>query len=242
MTVNPVRAEGRGELPTVPAVTDISAVQAVHDRGAIEELAQVAGAHGFVSAHVLPNWVPLLTTLLKCTSTLVGSPIGFPSGGATTRTKLGETSELLALGVGELDVMLNVGRLRSGDRAYVEEELTAIVREVAGAVPLRAILEVGVLEKSEIRVACELAIETGFTYVKTGTGWTGTPTSLEMVRLITQCVGERILVKASGGIRDLATMRAMWDLGVSRFGINVHTALALVTTQAAGETKKEVAR
>ena len=240
MNVSPARAEGRGELPAVSAVTDLSAVQTADGRGAIEELAHTARAHGFVSAHALPNWVPLLTSLLNTTPTLVGSPVGFPSGGATTRTKLAEASELLAMNVGELDVMLNVGRLRSGDLAYVEEEMTAIVREVAGAVPLRAILEVSVLERSEIRVACELAIETGFTYVKTGTGWTGAPTSLDTVRFITQCVGNRILVKASGGIRDLTTMRAMWDLGVSRFGINLHTALALVVEQATDERKDKV--
>ncbi|MFD0664672.1 2-deoxyribose-5-phosphate aldolase [Thermocatellispora tengchongensis] len=161
------------------------------------------------------------------------------SGGATTRTKLAEAGELLEAGAGELDVVIAVGRLRSGDSEYVRRELAQVVALVDGAVPLRAIIEVGHLDDREIGEATRAAVDAGVPWVKTGTGWSGVPTTEHHVRLIAEAARGRAGIKAAGGIRDVATIRAMEALGVARFGMNARAAIAAV---AAYDERAEVAR
>lgn len=207
---------------------DISCVQAQHARADIDELVRQAVAGGFVSAHVLPEWLGYLREKLEGTGVLAGSPVSFPSGGATTPTKVAEASELLALGAQELDVVVAIGRLRSGDDDYVTRELAAIVEVVDGRVPLRAILEVGRLDDDDIRRGVDAAIAAGVPWIKTGTGWSGVPTSIAHIRLIAERAAGRAALKAAGGIRELETVRAMAELGVTRFGMNATAALAAV--------------
>lgn len=207
---------------------DISCVQASHSRADVEELARRAASGGFVSAHVLPGWLPVLRDLLTGSGVLAGSPVGFPSGGATTATKVAEARELLDLGAQELDVVIAIGRLRSGEDEFVAEQLAAVVDTVGGRVPLRAILEVGHLDEAEIRRGVEAAIDAGVPWIKTGTGWSGRPTTVEHVRIIADQAAGRAALKAAGGIRDVATIRAMADLGVTRFGMNADAATAAI--------------
>jgi len=207
---------------------DISCVQAQHARADIDELVRQAVAGGFVSAHVLPEWLGYLRERLDGTGVLAGSPVSFPSGGATTATKVAEASELLSLGAQELDVVVAIGRLRSGDDDYVTDELAAIVEVVDGRVPLRAILEVGRLDDDDIRRGVDAALAAGVPWIKTGTGWSGVPTSIAHIRLIADRAAGRAALKAAGGIRDLETVRAMAELGVTRFGMNATAALAAV--------------
>lgn len=221
-------------LADLPGHVDISCVQAEHDRADVERLAADARRGGFVSAHVLPNWLPVLRELLDGSSVLAGSPVAFPSGGATTATKVAEARELLALGAQELDVVVAIGRLRSGETRYVRDELAAIVAEVDGRVPLRAILEVGRLDEDAIRRGVDAAIDAGVPWIKTGTGWSGVPTTVRHIEVIAEQAAGRASLKAAGGIRDLETVRAMAALGVTRFGMNAGVALALA--QAASET------
>lgn len=206
---------------------DISCVQASHTRKDIEALAEIAATNSFVSAHVLPNRLPELKQLLLGTGVLAGSPVGFPSGGGSSATKLAEADELLAAGVEELDIVANIGRLRSGEDSYVRDEVRRIVDVVAGRLPVRLILEVSRLDHDDIRRGCEIAIDAGVDYVKTGTGWAG-PTTLEHVEVISAHVAGRIAVKAAGGIRTLEQVEAMRELGVTRFGINDAVAVDLV--------------
>jgi len=207
---------------------DISCVQAQHARADIDELVRQAVAGRFVSAHVLPEWLGYLRERLDGTGVLAGSPVSFPSGGATTATKVAEASELLSLGAQELDVVVAIGRLRSGDDDYVTDELAAIVEIVDGRVPLRAILEVGRLDDDDIRRGVDAALAAGVPWIKTGTGWSGVPTSIAHIRLIADRAAGRAALKAAGGIRDLETVRAMAELGVTRFGMNATAALAAV--------------
>jgi len=207
---------------------DISCVQAQHTRDDIDDLARRAIAGGFVSAHVLPTWLPYLRERLEGSTVLAGSPVAFPSGGASTATKVAEALDLLAQGVQELDVVVAIGRLRSGDDAFVERELGAVVEAVDGRVPLRAILEVGRLDDDDIRRGVDAAIAAGVPWIKTGTGWSGIPTSLDHIRLIAERAACRAALKAAGGIRDIETVRAMAELGVTRFGMNAEAALAAV--------------
>ncbi len=223
-------------LADLAAHIDISCVQARHSRADVEELARRAIAGRFVSAHVLPNWLPVVRDLLDGSGVLAGSPVGFPSGGATTATKVAEARELLDLGAQELDVVVPIGRLRSGETDYVTRELAAVVEVVADRVPLRAILEVGYLDDDQIRDGVDAAISAGVPWIKTGTGWSGMPTTIEHIRVIADQAAGRASLKAAGGVRDIETIRAMAALGVTRFGMNADAAVAAVAAASESST------
>ena len=227
-------------LTDLPGHIDISCVQAQHDLDDLRRLAALAREHRFVAAHVLPNWVPVMRDLLDGASTLTGSPVGFPSGGPTTATKVAEATELLELGAQELDVVAPIGRLRSGDTDYAVRELRAVVDAVDGRVPLRVILEVGHLDDDTIRAGVDAALEAGVPWIKTGTGWSGIPTTLAHIELIAQRTAGRAKLKAAGGIRDLDTITRMAELGVTRFGMNSAAAVAVVTASAPSPAAEEV--
>ena len=196
-------------------------------------LAASAREGGFINAHVLPHWVPLLRDLLEGSGTLAGAPVGFPGGGHGTEIKLAEAEWLVRHGVQELDVVVNIGRLRSGDDAYVRGELEAVRSVVPAPIPLKVILEVSLLTPDEVRRGATLAVETGADFIKTGTGWTGVRVDLATVRLIREVVGDRAQIKASGGLRDLDTVLAFEREGVERFGIGVEPALAILAEERA---------
>lgn len=212
---------------------DISAVQARHTESDVAELARAALAGDYLAAHVLPAWVPLLRELLDGSTTNAGAPVGFPSGGSPTAVKVAEAAWLLAAGVDELDVVINVGRLRSGQDAWVTDDLRAVFDEVAGRVPMKVILETGHLDDDELRRGCAAALAAGARSVKTGTGWAGHTTTVEEVRVIREAVGPEAEIKASGGIRGLAVVRAMLAAGATRFGVNAAAAAQLLEEAAA---------
>jgi deoxyribose-phosphate aldolase len=217
----------------VARLTDISAVRTPHGEAEIREMVESARRYSFFAVHVLPCWVPFLRSLLaSCPEVLAGAPVGFPAGAHRTDIKTAEARALVADGVQEMDMMLNVGKLRSGDRRYVLEDIRAVV-EAASPVPVKVIIEAPLLDDDQIRLACDLCIQGGAAFVKTSTGWLPGGSTLPMVRLITSHVGGAIQVKAAGGIRDVRTVLEMRRLGVARFGINLHTAVQIVTEVAA---------
>jgi deoxyribose-phosphate aldolase len=212
----------------IERMIDISVVQASNGYEDVKQLAEYAKNRKFCAVHALPTWVPTLREMMKGNhDTLVGSSVGFPSGGHSTHTKIFEAKQLIADGAQEMDVMMNVGRLKSGHYDFVENELKALV-DVAGNMTLKVIIETGYLTTDEIKKACELCINAGADYVKTGSGWTTAVTTLEIVSLMVSFVGGSIKVKASGGIRDLATVRKMHQIGVSRFGINMQSSIKIL--------------
>ncbi|MCX5478606.1 deoxyribose-phosphate aldolase [Kaistia geumhonensis] len=207
---------------------DISAVQAFHTEADVRSLADLAVAQGFVAAHALPNFVPLLRSLIpEGGRTLVGGPIGFPAGGHMTAIKVTEAKALREAGADELDLMMNVGRLKSGDLAYVRDEVAAVI-EAAAPVPIKVIIELHHLTDAEMETAAEIVAASGAAFVKTGTGWTPAAATLPRIRRIAAVVAGRAGIKASGGIRDLDTVAAMVGMGVTRFGINTTSATELV--------------
>lgn len=212
----------------IAGMIDISAVQAFHGIIEIMEMVESAKQYGFYSIHTLPCWVGEVRRLMPETSgILVGGPIGFPSGGHTTNIKVAEARELLSDGAQEMDLMMNLGKFLSGDYAYVESEIARLV-DTAGNVPLKVIMEVHHLNADQIKKACELCINAGAAFVKTGTGWSPSGATLDVIGLITGFAGDAIKVKAAGGIRDLSTLLKMLDMGVARFGINQNSAIDII--------------
>jgi deoxyribose-phosphate aldolase len=207
---------------------DISAVRAEHGEREILEMVHRAKEHRFVAVHVLPSWVAFLKAQLAGEQDiLVGAPVGFPAGGHATATKVAEARQLVADGAQELDMVLNIGHLRSGHHELVRQDIRAVV-EAAGGLPIKVILEVHHLGGDEIKRACEHAIAAGAAFVKTATGWAPSGATLETIRLITSFVGSAIQVKAAGGVRDLATVVAMLGMGVTRFGVNLDSSIQLL--------------
>jgi len=212
----------------IARLIDVSTVRTPHGEAEIRQLVRSAREYRFISVHALPCWVSLLSDLLAADPDIyVGAPIGFPSGAHKTKTKLTEAEQLLADGAQEMDLMINVGMLRSGRFGYVEDEIKAVV-QLAGDVEIKVILEVHCLTEDEIKKACELCINAGAAFVKTSTGWLPGGATLETVSLISNFVGDAIKIKASGGIRDLGTLAQMYAMGVARFGINVQASMELI--------------
>lgn len=212
----------------VARLIDISAVQAPHRESDVRQLAEIAVADGFEAAHVLGTWVPLLVELLDGTPTRVGAPVGYPSGGSPTVAKVAEAAWLVDAGVDELDVVIAIGRLRSGHDAAVRDDLRAVVDAVAGRAPLRAILETAHLDDAELRRGTALALEAGISALKTGTGWAGHATSAEEVAAIRDVAGPDAAIKAAGGVRSLARMKELQAAGATRFGVNTDAARRLL--------------
>lgn len=215
------------DIPTLVKLTDLSCVHTEHSEEDIRDMAAVVKKYGFICAFTLPAHTPLMLELLKDRpEIMVGGNVGFPDGSATTRCKVAEARELVEMGVHELDMVVNVGWLRSGKLERVEDDLRAVVSAVDK--PVKVILECHYLTNEQIVAGCEAAIRAGATFIKTGTGWAPTGATLENTRLILDTVRGRCKVKASGGIRDMATIDAMRAAGVHRFGIGMRAAAALL--------------
>lgn len=216
----------------VAQLIDISAVQAQHGDEEIRAMVAAATEHHFVAVHVLPCWVPFLKGQLAGSDVMIGAPVGFPAGAHRSEIKAAEARYLVQDGVHEMDMMLNVGKLRSGEDRYCEDDIRAVV-EAARPVPVKVILEVHHLDRDQMRRACGAAIRAGADYVKTATGWAPSGATLEVVEFLTSFCGTAIKVKAAGSIRTLDTLLSMRAMGVARFGINLHSAVEIVRSVAA---------
>jgi len=163
-------------------------------------------------------------TALSGTAIRVGIPIGFPLGGHTTKTKVAEAVEAVARSAQVLDMVINVSRLKSGDREYVRQDIAEVVNATPG-IEHKVILETCYLTQQEKRTACQLVVEAGADYVKTSTGFGPAGATVEDVRLMKETVAGRVKVKASGGIRDWKTTLAMLEAGADRIGTSASLAI-----------------
>lgn len=220
-------------LHELARMIDLSAVRAEVDVFEVRCLAETAKKYNCVCTFVLPSHLPELISLLADSPDVgVGAVVGFPSGAHSTSIKVAEAREQLAQGVTELDMVINVGMLRSGQDHYVEDDIRAVV-EAAGKTPVKVILEVHHLTDEEIVRGCQLAVRAGAAFVKTGTGWASSGATLHNVKLMKAAVGDSARVKAAGGIRDLQTVAAMIGLGVSRFGVGLRSGVNILEQCAA---------
>ena len=188
-------------------------------REQIVRLCREAREHGFFAVVVNPDHVKLAVEELDQRGVRVATVIGFPLGATLTSVKRFEANETLRLGAREIDMVLNLGALKSGNREHALDDIRAVaeVTHDHGAL-LKVILETGLLTDDEKKLACELSVTAGADYVKTSTGFLGGGAIVTDVTLMRQVVGPKLGVKASGGIRTAATALAMIAAGASRIG------------------------
>jgi len=185
----------------------------------IRAFCAVVRKYGFATAYVLPANLGVVREELQGCPTKIGTAIGFPFGTQTTRIKLLECEEAVQLGAEELDVVINIGALKSGNVRLVQNELRQLV-EVVKPRPLKVILEVCYLTRQEISIGVQICCDVGAAYVKTATGFGARATSLEDVKVLVREAAGRIRVKVAGGVRDLRTLLKMYQIGADRFGVS----------------------
>ena len=224
-------------LKNLGRMIDISGVRTDVTLGEVDQIVAAAKHYRFICAFVMPCFTPRLVGMLKDSPDIfVGGTVGFPSGADTTTIKVQNAKEQIAAGVDELDMVINVGALKSGLYSMVEDDIRAVVGAANGK-PTKCILEVAYLTDDEIRRGAELAVKAGIDFVKTGTGWAEKPTTVETIRLIKSVIGDSAKIKAAGGVRDLKTILAMIDAGCSRFGIGLRSIVSIMK-----ETDKRLGR
>lgn len=171
-----------------------------------------------------PCWVELAAERLKESDVKVCTVIGFPLGATTSATKAFEAKEAVENGADEVDMVLNIGALKSGDEVMVLKDMKA-VREAVPSAVVKVILETCLLTDEEKKAACRLAKEAGLDFVKTSTGFSTGGATVEDVKLMSEAVGETMGVKASGGIRTKEVAEAMIEAGATRIGASKTAAI-----------------
>lgn len=216
-------------LQSIHRRVDISGVRADVSMQELDKIAAAAKHYQFICAFALPCFTPYLINLLKDEPAVhVGATIGFPSGADTTFLKVASAKEQIAMGVDELDMVINIGAAKSGRFDLVEKDIRAVVEAADGRFPVKSILEIAYLTDDEIKYASEAAVRAGVTYVKTGTGWANKPTTVETIKLIKSTIGDAALIKAAGGVRTLDTMLEMISEGCDRFGIGLRSIMSIM--------------
>ncbi len=203
----------------IAGLIDHTLLQPEATRSQVTHLCEEAMRYGFHSVFVNPHFLAHAKSVLHGSHVKAGTPIGFPLGATLSTVKLFEASEALKLGADELDMVLHIGALKAGDRHVVEAEIRSLagVAHDGGAL-LKVILETALLDEKEKILGCALAMEAGADYVKTSTGFGPSGATAKDVHLMRGVVGNKLGVKAAGGIRTAAEVDALIEAGASRIG------------------------
>jgi deoxyribose-phosphate aldolase len=197
-----------------------------------DKLCREAVQYGFYSVCVNSCRVAYVARKLQGSGVRVCSVVGFPLGAMTSRSKAFETREAISEGAAEVDMVINVGLLKSGDYAAVEEDIRAVRRATRGNTVLKVIIETILLGPDEKVMACQLAKKAGADFVKTSTGFLGGGATVEDIALMRGVVGKDVGVKASGGVRTCANALSMIAAGANRLGTS--SSVAIVTGKDGG--------
>ena len=235
---------------TPPAITEAATLARLIDHTLLKPdageeqvrtICAEAAEHGFASVCVNPNWVPVCAEVLLETSVKVCTVIGFPLGATLPAVKAYEVEQVAQLGAHEVDMVLNVGRLRDGDYGAVYRDIAAVVDAARdNGLLLKVIMETGLLNDEQKVAACVISKEAGADFVKTSTGFNGGGATVEDIALMRRMVGPSLGVKASGGVRTAADALAMVAAGATRIGTS--GGVRIVQEFAAGATGAPVAR
>ncbi len=204
---------------TLAKLIDHTLLKADATQDDLRKHCEIAKQYGFKTVAINNATVPFCYELLQGTGILCDAAVGFPLGQSTIETKVFETRDVIAKGAGEVDYVVNVGQLKSGNLAYVEDEMRRIVEACnENNIVSKVIFETCYLTDDEKRALCEIALKVMPTFVKTSTGFGTGGATVADIALMKSCVGDKIKIKASGGVRTYADAIAMLNAGAERIG------------------------
>lgn len=204
---------------------DHTILKADTPKSEVLRIIEEAKKYHFYSVCINPVWVSLAAEELKGEPVSVCTVIGFPLGASTTATKAFETEDAIKNGADEIDMVISIGQLKSGDYEAVQNDIAGVVAAAKDRALVKVILETCLLTDEEIVKACELAKAAGADFVKTSTGFSTGGADVKDVRLMRETVGPEMGVKASGGIHNEAQALAMVEAGASRLGTSASIAI-----------------
>ena len=214
------------EVRQLAALIDHTLLRPEATRAQVEQLCEEAWQWSFAAVCVHSAWVPLVAEQLQGSRVKVGSVAGFPYGANLTSAKCAEAAAAIQAGAREIDMVMNIGALRSGDYALVESDVRAVAEAChARGVQLKVILENTYLDEEQKVKACQLVQRAGADFVKTSTGLASSGATVADVRLMRKTVGREMGVKAAGGIRTLADALRMLEAGANRLGTSAGVAI-----------------
>src|SRR5450432_1346076 len=216
--------------PAIAALIDHTILKPEATRADVVKVCREAREYRFASVCINPYWVPLVARELAGSGVKVCTVVGFPLGATTTDTKVAETTGALRNGAQEIDMVINVGALRSGEFDTVRNEIEQVARVAhqAGAI-VKVILETALLDDSQKTMASKLAKAAGADFVKTSTGFSSAGATAHDVALMRAVVGPQMGVKASGGIRTLQDVQTMTAAGATRIGASASVKIVEAT-------------
>lgn len=205
-------------MKTIQQMIDHTILKPEATREEVEMLCKEAMEYKFAAVCVNPYHVEFCKDILKDTNVLVATVIGFPLGANTKEVKAFETTNAIKNGADEIDMVINIGALKDKNYNLVKDDIVAVVNVAKGKAIVKVIIETSLLLDDEKVKACELAMEAGADFVKTSTGFSTGGATIEDVKLMKSVVGDKLEVKASGGVRDLETAIKMVEAGATRLG------------------------
>ncbi|WP_167628709.1 deoxyribose-phosphate aldolase [Listeria valentina] len=208
----------------IAKMIDHTALKPETTKEQIEKLTEEAKTYQFASVCVNPTWVKFASSQLADSGVDTCTVIGFPLGANTSSVKAFETKDAILNGATEVDMVINIGALKEGNDAFVEEDIKAVV-EAADGTLVKVIIETCLLTDEEKVRACKLAVKAGADFVKTSTGFSSGGATVHDIKLMRETVGPDIGVKASGGIRTKEDVLKMIDAGATRIGASAGVAI-----------------
>ncbi|WP_040253782.1 deoxyribose-phosphate aldolase [Psychroserpens mesophilus] len=190
----------------------------------IIDLCNEAKKHKFFSVCINSSYIPLAKQLLKGSTVKICTVVGFPLGATATSTKVFEAKQAIEAGAQEIDMVINIGFLRSKNYVEVFKDISD-VKLAIGKIPLKVIIEISELSKNDIVKACEICLDAKADFVKTSTGFSKSGATLTAVKIMKKTVKDRAKIKASGGIGDFETAKKYIEIGVDRIGTSKGVAI-----------------
>ena len=208
-------------------MTDVSLLARDATYEEVDDLAAACRKYGFICAYTWPAYTKLLGEKLKGSQTGFGGAVSYPSGQESTVIKVAQTEYFLDLGTDELDMVMNLGWLKSKRYHEVIADIKA-VKQACGATPLKVIIEAMMLSDDQIADACKCVLDGGADYVKSGSGFCQDPTTIHHLKIMEKASGGKLKLKVAGGVRNLETMLRMYKAGAVRFGIGLASAISIL--------------
>ncbi|MGZ9413155.1 deoxyribose-phosphate aldolase [Mycoplasma sp. 480] len=183
----------------------------------INKLVAEAKEYGFKTVCVNSSWVKYVKEKLENSEVGITAVVGFPLGAMITQAKAQEAKLAVNHGADEIDMVINIGKLKDEQYEFILNDIKAVKKEIGSKI-LKVIVETALLTKDEIKKATEIVLASGAEFVKTSTGFSYRGASEEDIKIMKEVVGDKIEIKAAGGVKSLEDLKKMYDLGATRFG------------------------